>query len=81
MTEAISALQHFIKENAEARDLHPWLLLFDLYQLLGMKQQFDELSMEFIVKYERSAPVWEGARAATMSAKPQPKRGMAAGCN
>ncbi len=79
VTEAISALQHFIKENAEARDLHPWLLLFDLYQLLGMKQQFDELSMEFIVKYERSAPVWEGARAATMSAKPQPKRGMASG--
>ncbi len=79
VTEAISALLHFIKENAEARDLQPWLLLFDLYQLLGMKQQFDELSMEFIVKYERSAPVWEGARAATMSAKPQPKRGMASG--
>lgn len=79
VTEAISTLLHFIKENGEARDLHPWLLLFDLYQLLGMKQQFDELSMEFIVKYERSAPVWEGARAATMSAKPQPKRGMASG--
>ena len=79
VTEAISVLLHFIKENIETRDLHPWLLLFDLYQLLGMKQQFDELSMEFIVKYERSAPVWEGARAATMTAKPQPKRGMASG--
>ncbi|MBI5752473.1 MAG: STAS domain-containing protein [Hydrogenophilales bacterium] len=79
VTEAISTLLHFIKENADARDLHPWLLLFDLYQLLGMKQQFDELSMDFVVKYERSAPVWEGARAATMSAKPQPKRGMANG--
>ena len=77
VTEAISVLLHFIKENTETRDLHPWLLLFDLYQLLGMKQQFDELSMEFIVKYERSAPVWEGARAATMAAKPQAKRGMA----
>lgn len=79
VTEAISTLLHFIKENAEARDLHPWLLLFDLYQLLGMKQQFDELSMEFVVKYERSAPVWEGARAAAMTAKLQPKRGMASG--
>ncbi len=79
VTEAISVLLHFIKENADSRDLQPWLLLFDLYQLLGMKQQFDELSMEFIVKYERSAPVWEGARAATMSAKPQVKRGMASG--
>lgn len=79
VTEAISVLLHFIKENAAARDLHPWLLLFDLYQLLGMKQQFDELSMEFIVKYERSAPIWEGTRAAAMTAKPQPKRGMASG--
>lgn len=79
VTEAISTLLHFIKENTEARDLHPWLLLFDLYQLLGMKQQFDELSMEFIVKHERSAPVWEGARSATMTAAPQPKRGMASG--
>lgn len=79
VTEAISALLHFIKENTEARDLQPWLLLFDLYQLLGMKQQFDELSMEFIVKFERSAPVWEGSRAATMSAKPVAKRGMASG--
>lgn len=79
VTEAISTLMHFIKENTETRDLHPWLLLFDLYQLLGMKQQFDELSMDFIVKYERSAPVWEGARSAAMIEKPQPKRGMAAG--
>lgn len=79
VTEAISTLLHFIKENAETRDLHPWLLLFDLYQLLGMKQQFDELSMDFIVKYERSAPVWEGARSAAMIEKPLPKRGMASG--
>lgn len=59
VAEAIAALQHFLKDNASSRDLQPWLLLFDLYQSQRMKPQFDELSMEFVVRFERSAPVWE----------------------
>ena len=31
VTEAVATLLSFIKENAESRELHPWLLLFDLY--------------------------------------------------
>ncbi len=77
VTEAIAALLGFIKENAESRDLHPWLLLFDLYQTQNMKQPFDDLSMEFVVRFERSAPVWEGPRQAAPVPKPAPKRGMA----
>lgn len=60
IVEATAVLMNFVKENAEARDLHPWLLLFDLYQTQGQKAQFDDLSMDFIVRFERSAPVWEG---------------------
>lgn len=59
VAEAIATLETFLRENAGSRDLQPWLLLFDLYQSQGMKQQFDELSMEFVVRFERSAPVWE----------------------
>lgn len=77
VTEAVAALSSFIKENAESRELHPWLLLFDLYQTQNMKQPFDELSMEFVVRFERSAPVWEGPRQAAPAAKPAPKRDMA----
>ena len=77
VTEAVATLLSFIKENAESRELHPWLLLFDLYQTQNMKQPFDELSMEFVVRFERSAPVWEGPRQAAPAAKPAPKRGIA----
>jgi anti-anti-sigma regulatory factor len=59
VAEAIAALQNFLKENTASRDFQPWLLLFDLYQSQRMKAQFDELSMEFVVRFERSAPVWE----------------------
>ena len=77
VTEAVATLLSFIKENAESRELHPWLLLFDLYQTQNMKQPFDELSMEFVVRFERSAPVWEGPRQAAPAAKPALKRGIA----
>ena len=35
-----------------------WLMLFDLYQHLGMNEQFDALGMRFLEKFERSPPVW-----------------------
>jgi ABC-type transporter Mla MlaB component len=35
-----------------------WLMLFDLYQVLGRKEAHDELALEFVVKLERSAPAW-----------------------
>jgi len=77
VSEAVATLHGFIKENHEVRDLHPWMLLFDLYQVQNMKQPFDELSMDFVVRFERSAPVWEGPRQAAPAAKPAPKRSMA----
>ncbi len=73
VTEAVAALSGFITENAASRELHPWLLLFDLYQTQNMKQPFDELSMEFVVRFERSAPVWEGPRQALSTAQAAPK--------
>ena len=75
--EAVATLLGFIKENNDSRELHPWLLLFDLYQVQNMKQPFDELSMDFVVRFERSAPVWEGPRLAPLTEKAAPKRGMA----
>jgi anti-anti-sigma regulatory factor len=59
VAEAVAALQSFLKDNTGSRDLQPWLLLFDLYQSQRMKSGFDELSMEFVVRFERSPPVWE----------------------
>jgi anti-anti-sigma regulatory factor len=38
--------------------LQAWLMLFDLYQLQGRKNEHDALALEFVVKFERSAPAW-----------------------
>ena len=35
-----------------------WLMLFDLYQLQGHKELHDALALEFVVKFECSAPSW-----------------------
>ena len=75
--EAVATLLGFIKDNPESRDIHPWMLLLDLYQVQNMKQDFDELSLEFVVRFERSAPVWEGPRQAAPAKPAAPKHGMA----
>lgn len=73
VAEAVSALQSFLKDNTGSRDLQPWLLLFDLYQSQRMKSPFDELSMEFVVRFERSPPVWEEVAEASATPAAQSK--------
>ena len=63
--EATNALVQYLKESTDIADLQPWLLLFELYQLQGLRQQFEELSLDFVVKMERSAPMWEEQRVTT----------------
>jgi hypothetical protein len=36
-----------------------WLALFDLHQRAGDKAAFDQCSLQYVVQFERSAPVWE----------------------
>jgi len=38
--------------------LQQWLMLFDLYQHLGRKADFEALAVQFALKFERSAPAW-----------------------
>ena len=56
---AVNALKGAIAANdlGEAA-LQAWLMLFDLYQLQGRKDEHEALALEFVVKFERSAPAW-----------------------
>ena len=36
-----------------------WLSLFDLMQRSGDRNGFDQLSLQYVVQFERSAPAWE----------------------
>jgi ABC-type transporter Mla MlaB component len=42
--------------SKQARQI--WLMLFDLYEHLGMKKEHDELALDFAAKFERSPPSW-----------------------
>jgi len=44
-----------------AWQLQVWLMLFDVLQHLGQKARFEEKALEFVVKFERSPPVWTEA--------------------
>ena len=39
-----------------------WLALFDLLQRAGDKAAFDQLALQYVVRFERSAPMWEDMR-------------------
>ena len=48
-----------------------WLALFDLLQRAGDRAAFDQLALQYVVQFERSAPPWEeGGTRARPGAKP-----------
>jgi anti-anti-sigma regulatory factor len=48
-------------EGLGAWQLQVWLMLFDVLQHLGQKARYEEKALEFVVKFERSAPAWTDA--------------------
>lgn len=50
-----------------------WSMLFDLYQLSGRREQFEQLAIEYANRFETSPPTWADA------AKPEPASGQPAG--
>lgn len=62
--QAVAALSHYIQSSPDKKEMQPWLMLFDLYQLINNSKAFNELSMQFVVKFERSAPIWRGTKSA-----------------
>ncbi len=39
-----------------------WLMLFDLYQIIGKQDKFETLSIEYAAKFETSPPAWDSGR-------------------
>ncbi len=56
--QALATLIQCTREAPCRNDPRPWLMLFELYQLGGERQSFEELALEFVVQFERSAPAW-----------------------
>ena len=47
-----------------------WLMLLELYQSLGKRNEFENLAIDFAVRFETSAPAWSDAQARKPHAKP-----------
>lgn len=59
---AINALSTAIKDNQLGPSTtQAWLMLFDLYQLLGKRTEFENLTLEFTQKFESSPPSWDSS--------------------
>ncbi len=53
------ALTLLCRPNApRAGHAETWLVLFDLYRATGQQQKFDQLSLEFTNRFDRSSPQW-----------------------
>ncbi|WP_137938492.1 hypothetical protein [Chitinivorax sp. B] len=62
---AVELLSDYIETHPQDHNEEPWLLLFELYQQCGLHTEFDELAIKYVVRFERSAPIWREAQAPT----------------
>lgn len=60
--QAAALLLDYIRSFPDRTDAQPWLMLFEIYQIQGEQRQFEELALEFVVKFERMAPIWSDAK-------------------
>lgn len=56
--ETAAALNRHILEHSGSKDILPWLMLFDIHEAQGSKGLFEDLAMDFAVRFERSPPAW-----------------------
>lgn len=56
--DASAALNRHVLNHPEDRDMTPWLMLFDILEAGDQQALFEDLAMDFAVKFERSPPVW-----------------------
>jgi anti-anti-sigma regulatory factor len=55
---ATAILKNEIKDPIGRNNKQAWLMLFDLYQIAQNRDEFEEVSMLFTVKFEQSPPAW-----------------------
>lgn len=66
---ALAVLLNAVREDDNSKPARQiWLMLFDLYQHLGMKKEHEELALEFAAKFERSPPTWIERQAKAVAA-------------
>ncbi|MFT3847997.1 MAG: STAS domain-containing protein [Propionivibrio sp.] len=63
-------LENAVGIHRTARGERLWMMLFDLYRLLGQKAPFEALEIDFARAFEKSPPAWRDASVAHGKSKP-----------
>lgn len=58
LEEAITILSSQILKRPGNRDPLPWLMLFDIYEANGQREKFEDLALDYAVRFEHSPPSW-----------------------
>ncbi len=68
--DRLIALLQDLNRATHSRAVH-WLLLLEIYQTLGQQEQFEDLAVDYAVRFEVSPPSWSEVQAAeVIQAKP-----------
>ena len=51
-------LETLTPQGSRARHSDTWLALFDLYRATGQQDKFENMAIEFVGRFDRSAPQW-----------------------
>lgn len=71
LAAAVTVLTNYLAGHPAQNSDEPWLMLFELYQQQLAKREYDDLSMQFVLKFERTAPVWRTSGMPNSPATPQ----------
>lgn len=61
--DRLTALLQDLNRATHSRAVH-WLLLLELYQTLGQQEPFEDLAVDYAVRFEMSPPSWSEVQAA-----------------
>jgi ABC-type transporter Mla MlaB component len=65
--DTLIALLQDLNRATHSRAVH-WLLLLELYQTLGQQENFEDLAVDYAVRFEVSPPSWSDVQAAVVVA-------------
>lgn len=68
--DALAALLESRIETGRREESGCWLLLLELYQLMGKQEAFEDMAINYAVTFEMSPPSWEPKRVVATEPKP-----------
>ncbi|MBU1396493.1 MAG: STAS domain-containing protein [Gammaproteobacteria bacterium] len=64
--------ERLLKDLLATGDRRAWHMLFDLYGIQNREKDFDQLALDYAMRFETSPPVWKAMGGGNAASKPQP---------